>query len=292
MAKQPQLQPPDPGLVLGAVRAALNEDLGDGDRSAGAVAPGKRCTAQLLTREDAVLCGTPWFEAAFRELDAGTSFTWTAAEGDAVRAGQALCKLDGKVRALLGAERTALNFLQLLSGVATVTRRYAEVLHGSDCRVLDTRKTIPGLRLAQKYAVRVGGGHNHRSGLYDGVLLKENHLHAAGGIGAALAAINRAQPPLPPEMPLAVEVETLDELDQALDAGAQRILLDNFGLDDLREAVRRTRRRTGRAALEASGGVTRDKLRKTAATGVDFISVGDLTKNVRAIDYSLLFELG
>jgi nicotinate-nucleotide pyrophosphorylase (carboxylating) len=229
-----------------------------------------------------VLCGTAWFEATFRALDPGVRIAWKAADGDRVPAGAQLCELAGEARALLTGERTALNFLQTLSGTATTARRFAEALQGTGCRVLDTRKTIPGLRAAQKYAVAVGGGTNHRMGLYDAILVKENHIAAAGGIAAAVATARR----LSPGVKLEVEVETLAELDEALAAGADMALLDEFSLADMRTAVDRV---AGRMALEASGGVALEGLAAIAATGVGFVSVGALTKHLRAIDLSLRF---
>ncbi|MEW6353290.1 MAG: carboxylating nicotinate-nucleotide diphosphorylase [Pseudomonadota bacterium] len=261
------------------VRRALLEDIGGGDLTAALVPGDAQCGARVVSREAAVLCGAAWFDRVFLELSAAVNVTWHAHDGDAVAPGQVLCALHGPARALLSGERTALNFLQTLSGVATLARRYADAVHGLNVRVLDTRKTIPGLRRAQKYAVRCGGCHNHRMGLYDGILIKENHIRAAGSIGAALA---KAQ--APEGVIVEVEVENLAELDEALAAGARHVLLDNFNLDALREAVRVTR---ARAHLEASGGVTLDNIRAIAETGVDAISVGALTKNVRAVDLSM-----
>lgn len=265
------------------VRRALAEDVGDGDLTATLV-PDETVTAELVTREDAVLCGTAWFDAVFRQLDARVVVDWLAQDGAHVRAGAVLCRLHGPARALLTGERTALNFLQTLSGTATRTARYVEAVRGTGTRILDTRKTIPGLRHAQKYAVTCGGGYNHRMGLYDAVLIKENHIAAAGGVAAALAAARRVAPV---GVLIEIEVETLAQLEQALAAGAGRILLDNFDLDDLRTAVRLT---AGRAELEASGGMALAGVRAVAGTGVDYISVGGLTKHVEAIDLSLRFR--
>lgn len=262
------------------VRRALAEDVGSGDLTA-ALVPDASAHAELVTREDAVLCGTAWFDAVFRQLDARVVIDWLAQDGARVRAGAVLCRLHGPARTILTGERTALNFLQTLSGTATRTARYAEAVRGTHARILDTRKTIPGLRRAQKYAVTCGGGHNHRMGLYDAVLIKENHIAAAGGIAAALAAAQRVAPA---GILIEIEVETLAQLDQALAAGATRILLDNFELDGLRAAVRAT---AGRAELEASGGMVLTNVRAVAETGVDYISVGGLTKHVEAVDLSL-----
>jgi nicotinate-nucleotide pyrophosphorylase (carboxylating) len=265
------------------VRRALAEDVGSGDLTA-ALVPDETAHAELITREEAVLCGTAWFDAVFRQLDSRVVSDWLARDGTRVGAGAVLCRLHGPARAILTGERTALNFLQTLSGTATRTARYAEAVRGTRARILDTRKTLPGLRHAQKYAVTCGGGHNHRMGLYDAILIKENHIAAAGGVAAALAAARRLAPA---GVLIEIEVETLDQLEQALAAGARRILLDNFGLDGLRAAVRVT---AGRAELEASGGMTLAGVRAVAETGVDYISVGGLTKHVEAIDLSLQFR--
>jgi nicotinate-nucleotide pyrophosphorylase (carboxylating) len=262
------------------VRRALAEDVGGGDLTA-ALVPDEIAHAELITREDAVLCGTAWFDAVFRQLDARVVVDWLVQDGARICAGAVLCRLHGPARAILTGERTALNFLQSLSGTATLTARYAEAVRGTRARILDTRKTIPGLRQAQKYAVTCGGGHNHRMGLYDAVLIKENHIAAAGGVAAALAA---ARHQAPAGIMIEVEVENLAQLEEALAAGASRVLLDNFGIKDLRAAVRIN---AGRATLEASGGITLDNIRVIAETGVDDISVGSLTKHVRAVDLSL-----
>lgn len=270
-----------------SVQDALREDLGDvldlsADLSAAAVPADKKSVAQLLCRGDTVLCGAAWFEAAIRRLDPAAHFAWSAADGDAVCGGRRLCRVYARSRALLAAERTALNFLQLLSATAFAARRAVELTRGTGCRVLDTRKTIPGLRAAQKYAVRIGGAQNHRAGLHDAVLLKENHIRAAGGIARAVRA---ARKHAPPGAAFTVEVENVGQLEQALAAGATRILLDNFTAAALAEAVRRNR---GRARLEASGGISEKNLRAVAMSGVDFVSLGALTKNICAADYSLL----
>jgi nicotinate-nucleotide pyrophosphorylase (carboxylating) len=278
--------PPD---LANQVARALAEDVGAGDLTAALVPAGRIGRATLITREPAVVCGQAWFDEVFRQLDPSVRITWNVSEGTSVSAGQLLCALEGPARSLLTGERTALNFLQTLSGTATVAHRYAEVLDGVPCRILDTRKTIPGLRQAQKYAVRCGGGSNHRMGLYDGILVKENHIMAAGSIAAAVAAA-RAQAA---SVPVEVEVETLNELRQALEAGADMALLDEFSLDDLRAAVAMNRSHPrGPIKLEASGNVSLESLRTIAETGVDFISVGSLTKHLRAIDLSMRFEFG
>jgi nicotinate-nucleotide pyrophosphorylase (carboxylating) len=263
------------------VLAALAEDIGGGDLTA-LLGPAGCCAAgTVISREDAVLAGTDWFESSFRHLDPAVRITWSASDGDRIHAGQVLCEIVADTRALLTAERTALNFLQLLSGTATITRRYVDAVAGTGARIVDTRKTLPGLRIAQKYAVRCGGGTNHRLGLYDGILIKENHIMAAGGIAPALA---RARNLAREGVFIQIEVETLEQLAEALDAGASMILLDNMTLAQMRQAVGLT---AGRAQLEASGGVSLETVRAIAETGVDRISIGGLTKDVRAIDLSL-----
>ena len=239
--------------------------------------------ARVITRQPMVLCGVPWFEECFRTLDANCEIRWELREGEAAKPGQTLCEIRGSARAMLTAERPALNFLQLLSATATETRRYVEAVAGTQAKIMDTRKTLPGLRMAQKYAVKAGGGHNQRIGLFDGVLIKENHIVAAGGIRAALEQAFRLAPP---EAMVQIEVENVDELREALDAGAKLILLDNFDLEGMRDAVRIT---AGRAELEASGGVNLQTVRAIAETGVDRISIGSLTKDVKAIDLSMRF---
>ena len=280
------------------VRAALEEDVGTGDLTAQLIPENAPGHARVVTREDAVLCGTAWFAACFHALEPAVKITWHAADGDRIRAGQTVCEITGPARALLTAERPALNFLQTLSAVATETRRYVDAIAGTRAKIHDTRKTLPGLRLALKYAVKCGGGENQRIGLYDGILIKENHIAAAGGIAPALVAAFRlaAQAaPLSPdpspacgggEISVQIEVETLAQLEEALQAGAKLILLDNFNLEGMREAVRLT---AGRAALEASGGIGLDSVRDIAETGVDRISIGGLTKSVRAVDFSMRF---
>jgi len=277
---------PPPDLVEQVV-CALAEDVGSGDLTAALVPAGRQGRATVITREAAVLCGRPWFDEVFRQVDPAVRVQWDAAEGAAVEPGQRLCRLEGPARSLLTGERTALNFLQTLSGTATVTRSYVQTVAGLPCRILDTRKTLPGLRRAQKYAVRCAGGSNHRMGLYDGILVKENHIMAAGSIAAAVSAARAAGASVPVE----VEVETLDELRQALDAGADMALLDEFSLDDLRAAVAMNRSHPrGPMKLEASGNVTYETLRGIAETGVDFVSIGSLTKHLRAVDLSMRFE--
>ena len=274
---------PDPAAIARQVEQALSEDLGDGDASAGLIAEGRHARARLITRQPGVLAGRDWAEAVFRHLDASIELSWNAADAEPVEAGQTLLEADGPARALLGGERTALNFLQLLSGVATRTRQYVDAVAGTGARILDTRKTLPGLRLAQKYAVTAGGGHNHRLGLHDMIMIKENHIASAGGISVAVEAARRLRPDLSVE----VEAETLDQLDEALAAGADRIMLDNFSLEDLASGVKRTR---GRAILEASGGIDLTTVRAIAETGIDDISVGELTKTITPLDLSLRFQ--
>ena len=276
-----------PGDVAATVATALAEDIGSGDLTAALVPAERSGRARIITREAAVLAGRPYVDEVFRQVDPRVQVEWHAADGDAVVPEQLLYRLSGPARSLLTGERTALNFVQALSGTATATRRYALALAGLPCRVLDTRKTIPGLRTAQKYAVRCGGGNNHRMGLYDGILVKENHIMAAGSIAAAVAAARASGARVPVE----VEVESLEELRQALDAGADMALLDEFSLDNLRAAVAMNRAHPrGPMQLEASGGITFELLRPIAETGVDFISVGSLTKHVRAVDLSMRFE--
>ena len=262
------------------IRAALEEDVGSGDLTGLLVPADEMVKARVIVREEAILCGAPWFEGVMIALDPRITITWHYAEGDRMRADSEVCSIAAPARALLTAERSALNFLQLLSGVAGSTRRYVDVIAGTRASILDTRKTLPGMRLAQKYAVRVGGGKNQRLALYDGILIKENHIAAAGGIAPAMkAALDAGK-----GVAVQIEVETLAQLEEALGAGADSILLDNFSLADMRRAVEINR---GRALLEASGGINMDTVRAIADTGVDRISVGSLTKDVRATDYSL-----
>ena len=270
------------------VRDALAEDIGRGDWTAQLVPAGRRVTGRVVAKEGAVICGRPWFDACMRALDAKAEITWHVTEGAAVAAGTEVCRIEADARAMLSAERPSLNFLQTLSSVATTTRQYVDAIAGLSpnprgCAVLDTRKTLPGLRQAQKYAVRCGGGQNQRLALWDGILIKENHIAAAGGIAQALAAAFA----LDAGVTVQVEVESLAELDEALAAGAKSVLLDDFTLADMHAAYART---AGRAVLEVSGGVTLDSIRDFARTGVDRISVGKLTKDVRAVDLSLRID--
>jgi nicotinate-nucleotide pyrophosphorylase (carboxylating) len=265
------------------VTDALAEDVGDGDRTGLLVPATVRRTALITVREEAVLCGVPWFEAVMHRVDESIRVEWLYREGARMIANTPVVVLHGPARALLTAERNGLNFLQMLSGVATATRRYVDAIEGTRARILDTRKTLPGLRLAQKYAVRVGGGANQRLALYDGILIKENHIAAAGGVGAAMDAALA----LNADVPIQIEVETLEQLETALAHRAESILLDNFAFDAMRDAVRLT---GGRAVLEVSGGVNFDTVRTIAETGVDRISIGALTKDVRATDYSMRLE--
>lgn len=267
------------------VRAALDEDIGTGDLTAQLIAERTRASATVITREDAVLCGTLWFDECFLTLDPDCKVNWHLKEGERAQAGQTLCEIHGEARTMLSAERPALNFLQTLSAVATATRLYVDAVAGTKAKIMDTRKTLPGLRMAQKHAVQTGGGHNQRTGLYDGVLIKENHIAAAGGIAEVM---EHAFQITPPHIPIQIEVETLDELDVALNAGAQLVLLDNFSLADMRHAVDHA---AGRAKLEASGGITLENVRLVAETGVDRISIGALTKDIKAIDLSMRLQL-
>jgi nicotinate-nucleotide pyrophosphorylase (carboxylating) len=273
---------PDRGDIEALVERALAEDVGPGDVTAALVPAGKRIGARVIAREAAVVCGRAWFDAVFARLDADIAIDWRVEDGAQVEAGSVPCTLQGPARSILTGERTALNLLQTLSGTATQAARFVDRLAGTHTRVLDTRKTLPGLRSAQKYAVRCGGGENHRMGLFDAVLIKENHVRAAGGIGPAIEAARRGAPGLP----MVVEVERLDQLEEALSGKPDRLLLDNFSLDELREAVRVT---AGRAALEASGNLDLDSVRAVAETGVDYVSVGAITKHLRAIDFSMQF---
>jgi nicotinate-nucleotide pyrophosphorylase (carboxylating) len=283
------MRAPDPAYVSAGVATALAEDVGTGDLTAQLIPADRLSRATVITREDAVLCGTAWFDEVFRQVDSRVRVTWSASDGESVRADQQLCTLDGPARSLLTGERTALNFLQALSATATVTRRYVDAVAGTRCRILDTRKTIPGLRVAQKYAVLCGGGTNHRIGLFDAILVKENHIAAAGSIANAVSEARR----LDSKVLLEVEVENLTQLREALDARVDRILLDNFSHDLMREAVRITRAHpNSRIELEASGNMSLETLRAVAETGVDFISVGGLTKHLRAVDLSMRFVSG
>ncbi len=263
------------------VGLALEEDIGSGDRTAMLVPATSIAKAIVVVREPAILCGCDWFAEVFHQLDREIQIDWSSKDGEKITTDQNICVLTGNARSILTGERTALNFLQTLSGTATTTAEYIELIKDLNTRFLDTRKTIPGFRLAQKYAVRCGGGHNHRMGLYDAILIKENHIAAAGGIKEAIKQARQQQ------VPVEIEVENLQQLEEALSAGVNSVLLDNFNLDDLRAAVKLTQ---GRAKLEASGGVDKVNLRSIAETGVDYISIGALTKHVRAIDFSMRFN--
>ena len=267
------------------ITTALQEDIGSGDLTAALIPAARQGRATVITREAMVICGQPWVDAVFRHVDPKVRMDWRLQEGMLAKAGQTLFSIEGPARALLTGERTALNFLQTLSATATVTRRYVDAIKGTKTVIVDTRKTLPGLRLAQKYAVKVGGGVNHRIGLYDGVLIKENHIIAAGSVAQALSV---AQKNTPKGVPIQIEVETLAQLRDALDAGAKMILLDNFDLERLREAVKLNE---GRAKLEGSGGVNLETVRAMAETGVDRISIGALTKDIKAIDLSMRFNM-
>lgn len=276
------ITPPDEELVRANVVGALAEDLGEGDPTSALIGESIQARATVIAREPAVLCGTAWFEMTFRAFDPAVTVEWTANDGSAVEAGQVLCTVRGTARALLSGERTALNFLQTLSGTATLARTYRERVAGLPVVLLDTRKTVPGLRAAQKYAVRCGGCSNHRMGLYDAILIKENHLEACGSISSAIKLARE----MFPEMPVEIEVERIDQAAEALEAGADIILLDNFTVPAMRDAVALCQ---GRSKLEASGGITLDNVREVAETGVDRIAIGALTKDVRAIDLSMRF---
>ena len=269
-------------LIINQVANALAEDVGSGDISADLIDAEAWLETELLVREDAVLCGCQWFDEVFRQCDEKISTGWHASDGDWITANSVICKVSGPARGLLTAERSALNFLQTLSGTATLTRNFSDRIKHTRCKILDTRKTIPQLRVAQKYAVRCGGGSNHRIGLFDAFLIKENHLAACGGIANAVARARKMHP----DKFLEVEVENLAQLQQAIDAGVERALLDNFSLEDMKRAVELNHRHI---ELEASGNIEEDKLLQIVASGVDFISIGALTKNLRAIDFSLRY---
>ncbi|MBR7195934.1 MULTISPECIES: carboxylating nicotinate-nucleotide diphosphorylase [Pseudomonas] len=266
------------------VRRALLEDVGSGDITAQLIPAERLAKATIITRDDAVICGTAWVDAVFRQLDPRVAVHWQVVDGQRVKANQPLFHLEGPARSLLTGERSALNFLQLLSGVATRAQYLADFVGETQVKLLDTRKTLPGLRLAQKYAVTCGGCHNHRIGLYDAFLIKENHIAASGGIAEAVAAAHK----IAPGKPVEIEVESLEELKQALEAGADIIMLDELSLDDMREAVRLT---AGNAKLEASGGINENTLLPIAETGVDYISIGAMTKDVKAVDLSMRLSL-
>ena len=283
MSAHPVIELPPREAIARDVRRALEEDIGSGDITADLLPPNAFAHARVITREPATLCGSAWFDACFLEQSDAVRFQWLAHDGDHVAAGALLCRIEGPARALVTAERTALNFLQTLSGTATATATFVEAIRGTRTTILDTRKTLPGLRLAQKYAVRVGGGANHRMGLHDAVLIKENHIAAAGSI---TAAVLRARA-LHPGVMVETEVENFSELREALAAGADRIMLDEFELHELAQAVAEV---DGRVPLEVSGSVSLDRVRAIAETGVDYISIGALTKHVRAIDLSMRIE--
>ena len=266
------------------VRAAVAEDVGSGDITAQLIPAERDACARIITRENATIAGTAWVDEVFRQVDSRVQVKWQVSDGERVSADQTLFTLEGPARALLTGERSALNFLQLLSGTASRARHYADLVEGTGVKLLDTRKTLPGLRLAQKYAITCGGCHNHRIGLYDAFLIKENHIAACGGIAQAITAAHQ----IAPGKPVEIEVEDLDELRQALDAGADIVMLDELSLDDMRTAVTLT---AGRAKLEASGGITETTLRTIAETGVDYISIGTLTKDVKALDLSMRLSL-
>jgi nicotinate-nucleotide pyrophosphorylase (carboxylating) len=274
---------PDAAAVARNVRLALEEDVGGGDVTAALVPEASRARAYVICRESAVLCGCDWFDQVYAQLDGRVSVSWQARDGDLLEPDQRAAEITGPARAVLTGERTALNFIQLLSGTATAARICAQAVEGTGTRILDTRKTLPGLRLAQKYAVRCGGCDNHRLGLYDAILIKDNHIVTAGSVSAAIAAARRQNPGLS----LEVEVESLEQLEQAIEAGADIVMLDNFRRDTLGDAVSLT---AGRAKLEVSGNVPPEEIRPLAETGVDYISLGALTKNLRAIDFSMDFE--
>ncbi|NKB37831.1 MAG: carboxylating nicotinate-nucleotide diphosphorylase [Gammaproteobacteria bacterium] len=267
-----------PADLASCVRRALSEDIGKGDLTAALIPTATQARAEVICREEAVLCGTAWFDEVFRQLDEEVRIDWLAADGDQIHPEQVICKLLGPARSLLSGERSALNFLQLLSGTASITRQYVGHMGKSKTRLLDTRKTVPGLRTAQKYAVACAGGYNHRMGLYDAILIKENHILAAGSITLAVQQAKTSG------HPTEVEVESIDELQEAINAGADSVLLDNFSPEKLLEAVALN---AGKVKLEVSGGIEIDRLKEIAATGVDYISIGALTKHVRAVDFSM-----
>jgi nicotinate-nucleotide pyrophosphorylase (carboxylating) len=278
--------PPLPDDVTAAVAAALREDLGPGDLTAALIAADAQATAHVVAREPATLCGQVWFDETFRQLDHGVVVAWHHHDGDQIASGAAVCELHGPARAIVSGERTALNFLQTLSGTATAARRFADIVAGSGTRILDTRKTLPGLRRAQKYAVKCGGAENHRAGLFDAILIKENHINAVGSLREAVRLARQSSP----SVMIEVEVETLEQLAEALDTDADRIMLDDFSLDAMHEAVRQRDAHSGkRRELEASGSVDAETLRAVASTGVDFVSIGALTKHLQAIDFSMRF---
>jgi nicotinate-nucleotide pyrophosphorylase (carboxylating) len=279
-----ELQP----VIEQNVSVAIEEDIGDGDLTASLLPADSMIRATVMTREPMIMAGRPWFDEVYRQIDARVKVEWSGSDGDRFQPGDTLCRLRGNARAIVSGERCALNFLQLLSATASTVAAYVAAVRDYDTRILDTRKTIPGLRLAQKYAVRCGGGTNHRFGLFDAILIKENHIHACGGIVPAVAAARK----LYQDMPVEIEVESIEELREALSAKVERVLLDNFARDDLVKAVRLNKQEGDPpAALEVSGGVTLEGIEKIANTGVDYISIGALTKNIRSIDLSMRFDV-
>ncbi len=275
----------DPKIIQQNVRTAIEEDIGESDYTAQLIAPNQQTEATLIVREPAIICGISWVQECFKQIAPNTQICWQVNEGDQVEANQVLCIITGNAREILSAERCALNFLQTLSATATVTKKYVDAIQGTHARIMDTRKTLPGLRMAQKYAVSVGGGVNQRIGLYDGILIKENHIAAAGSISAVLKAAAKVS--APHKLSIQIEVENLVELEDALNAGAKLILLDNFDIPSLKKAVEINAKR---AILEASGGIDLSNVREIAMTGVDRISIGGLTKNIQAIDLSMRFK--
>lgn len=270
--------------IIDDVRRALAEDVGSGDITAALIPADRQATASIMTREAATLCGTAWADEVFRQVDPAIQVQWLVKDAEQMHADQVFCTLSGPARGLLTAERSAMNFIQTLSATATRSRHFASLVEGTSVRLLDTRKTLPGLRMAQKYAVTCGGCHNHRIGLFDAFLIKENHIAACGGIAEAVAQARK----LAPGKPVEVEVENLHEMQQALSAGADIIMLDELSHADMRKAVAQT---AGRALLEASGGITEKTLRSVAETGVDFISIGSLTKDIKAVDLSMRLSM-
>ena len=275
----------DPKIIQQNVRAAIEEDIGESDYTAQLIASNQQAEATVIAREPAIICGIPWVQACFKQIAPNTHISWQVNEGEQVEANQVLCIITGNAREILSAERCALNFLQTLSATATITRKYVDAIQGTHARIMDTRKTLPGLRVAQKYAVSVGGGLNQRMGLYDGILIKENHIAAAGSISAVLEAAIKIS--APHHLSVQIEVENLSELKEALNAGAKLILLDNFDISSLKQAVEISAKR---AILEASGGIDLSNVREIAMTGVERISIGGLTKNIQAIDLSMRFR--
>ena len=275
----------DPKIIQQNVRTAIEEDIGESDYTAQLIASNQQAEATVIAREPAIICGIPWVQACFKQITPNTQISWQVNEGEQVEANQVLCIITGNAREILSAERCALNFLQTLSATATITRKYVDAIQGTHARIMDTRKTLPGLRVAQKYAVSVGGGLNQRMGLYDGILIKENHIAAAGSISAVLEAAIKIS--APHHLSVQIEVENLSELKEALNAGAKLILLDNFDISSLKQAVEISAKR---AILEASGGIDLSNVREIAMTGVDRISIGGLTKNIQAIDLSMRFR--